>query len=33
MSKCANCNEIINWDEGGFIWDELNFCEFCDPEN
>lgn len=31
MSKCADCKDEIGWDHGGFIWDELVFCEFCDP--
>lgn len=32
MSKCADCSGVINWDEGGFIWEGLAFCEFHDPK-
>jgi hypothetical protein len=32
MNTCANCQSRFSLDQGGFIWDELAFCEFCDPE-
>lgn len=31
-SKCSECKEVIDWDEGGFIWEGLAFCELHDPE-
>lgn len=32
MSKCKNCNDVFDLNEGGFVWDGLAFCEMCDPE-
>jgi hypothetical protein len=32
MNTCQNCLENFSLEIGGFIWDGLSFCEFCDPE-
>ena len=32
MNTCANCKSEFDLSEGGFIWNELVFCELCDPE-
>ena len=31
MSICADCNEEFNFNEGGFLWQGLAFCEDHDP--
>lgn len=33
MNTCQNCLENFSFDVGGFIWDEMTFCQFCDPED
>jgi hypothetical protein len=30
--KCQDCQALIDFDEGGFMWDGLAFCELHDPE-
>jgi hypothetical protein len=32
MNICQNCQNKFSLDVGGFILDELTFCQFCDPE-
>lgn len=31
MSICADCNQEFDLDDGGFLWDNLIFCEDHDP--
>jgi hypothetical protein len=32
MNTCQDCKTKFDLSEGGFIWNELVFCELCDPE-
>ena len=32
MNNCENCKAAFSLEEGGFIWDKLVFCQFCDPK-
>jgi hypothetical protein len=29
---CADCKQEFDFDEGGFLWQGLMFCELHDPE-
>jgi hypothetical protein len=31
MNTCQDCKTKFDLSEGGFIWNELVFCELCDP--
>jgi hypothetical protein len=33
VSVCLECKAVIDWDEGGFIWEGDTFCEEHDPQN
>lgn len=32
MSICQDCKTTFDLEDGGFIWNELAFCEQHDPE-
>jgi hypothetical protein len=32
VSVCLECKSVINWDDGGFLWEGDTFCEAHDPQ-